>query len=180
MVWGDYRAGSQLVRAMIIGAKTVGSAVIALVSMGALGPATNAQTNAGTTLIRNVRIFDGEKVIPRGSVLITGAQITAVGLDLAAPSGATTVDGTGKTLLPGLINSHVHMVSRFPTTGAGPFEDATSWGVTTVIDMSGPNLAAVKQELRSGRYPLAADLIGAGNAAQPYPTAISLGQAGPR
>ena len=102
MVWGDYRAGFTIGEGYDYRSKNGWFGRDSAVSMGALGPATNAQTNAGTTSIRNVRIFDGEKVIPRGSVLITGAQITAVGLDLAAPSGATTVDGTGKTLLPGL------------------------------------------------------------------------------
>jgi imidazolonepropionase-like amidohydrolase len=46
-------------------------------------------------------------------VVIDGARITAVGRrsELAIPAAARTVDATGLTLLPGLIDTHVHLLS---------------------------------------------------------------------
>jgi imidazolonepropionase-like amidohydrolase len=59
-----------------------------------------------TTAITNVRIFDGQDVIGERSVVLEGGLITAVGGPI--PADATVVDGQGATLLPGLIDSHVH------------------------------------------------------------------------
>jgi imidazolonepropionase-like amidohydrolase len=80
------------------------------------------------TAIRDVRIFDGIKVIPRGTVLFSKGVITAVGADVRIPQGAEIVEGHGKTLLPGLIDAHVH---AFP----GDLERALLFGVTTELDM---------------------------------------------
>lgn len=66
-----------------------------------------------TTLIRNVRIFDGEQSLAGlGSVLVEDGRIAAVvqsadGLDAA---GATTViEGAGRTLMPGMVEAHAHL-----------------------------------------------------------------------
>lgn len=77
--------------------------------------------------ITDVRIFDGEDVIERGTVLIDGTTITAVGESVNA-AGCEVVDGRGSTLLPGLIDSHAH-----PTGDALAL--ALTFGVTTVMDM---------------------------------------------
>ncbi len=61
--------------------------------------------------IRSVRIIDGTgQMSERGTVLIQGNTIAAVGSDreLSVPRGATKIDGRGLTLLPGLIDCHVH------------------------------------------------------------------------
>jgi imidazolonepropionase-like amidohydrolase len=80
------------------------------------------------TVIRDVRIFDGTNVIPKGSVAFSKGLITAVGTDLKIPQGAEIIEGSGQTLLPGLIDSHVH---AFP----GALERALLFGVTTELDM---------------------------------------------
>lgn len=62
--------------------------------------------------IRQVRIIDGlGRVIERGAVLIDGDRIAAAGSDrqVSVPRGAAIVDGRGLTLLPGLIDCHVHL-----------------------------------------------------------------------
>jgi imidazolonepropionase-like amidohydrolase len=62
--------------------------------------------------IRSVRVIDGTgRTIERATVLVRGATITAVGSDqdLSIPRGATKIDGRGLTLLPGLIDCHVHL-----------------------------------------------------------------------
>jgi len=63
---------------------------------------------AGDLLICGVRVFDGTRLAPADSVLIHGGLITQVGTGLTAPPGARTVGGAGCTLLPGLIDGHVH------------------------------------------------------------------------
>jgi imidazolonepropionase-like amidohydrolase len=62
--------------------------------------------------ITNVRVLDGlGGNRPRGTVLIHDARITAVGdsREVRMPKGARRVDGRGLTLLPGLIDCHVHL-----------------------------------------------------------------------
>lgn len=81
-----------------------------------------------TTAITNVRIFDGEDVISERIVVLEGERITAVGEPV--PSGATVVDGGGATLLPGLIDSHVH-------TDVDGLHNALAFGVTTELEMQG-------------------------------------------
>jgi len=43
-------------------------------------------------------------VIEKGTVVIAGGKIAALGADVAAPAGATVIDGTGRTVYPGLID----------------------------------------------------------------------------
>jgi len=64
---------------------------------------------AQPTAITNVRLFDGTRVTPRATVIIDGTRIVAAGTNVAVPAGAAMIDGSGKTLLPGLIDSHTHV-----------------------------------------------------------------------
>src|SRR5579883_694340 len=68
---------------------------------------------SGTILIRNVRIFTGEgNVIENGFVLVKDGKIAQIGTGPAPDSDALhadAVEGAGKTLLPGLIDVHVHL-----------------------------------------------------------------------
>lgn len=80
------------------------------------------------TSISNARVFDGERVVDGQNVVIDGATILAVGN--GAPAGAKIIDAAGGTLLPGLIDSHVH-------TDTGGLHDALLFGVTTELDMQG-------------------------------------------
>ena len=62
--------------------------------------------------IRSVRVIDGTgRMIERVTVVVRGTTIAAVGSerDLSLPRGATKIDGRGLTLLPGLIDCHVHL-----------------------------------------------------------------------
>ncbi|MEU4703898.1 amidohydrolase family protein [Nonomuraea dietziae] len=94
-----------------------------------------------TTLITDVRVFDGEQVIPRTGVLVRDGLIEAITTDPL--TGGEVIDGTGHTLLPGLIDAHTH---AFP----GSLAQALRFGVTTELDMfSVPHLfAAVRREAR--------------------------------
>jgi imidazolonepropionase-like amidohydrolase/ABC-type multidrug transport system permease subunit len=70
---------------------------------------------SGVFLIRNTRIFVGDgKVIENGAVLVIDGKIAGV-YEGAGPDPdalrAEIVEGAGKTLLPGLIDSHVHLAA---------------------------------------------------------------------
>ena len=67
-----------------------------------------AQQPTGHVLIQNVRVFDGERVVPRTSVLVSDGRIARIAPSITAPAGAQVIDGAGKTLLPGFIDSHTH------------------------------------------------------------------------
>ena len=82
---------------------------------------------APSTLIRDVRVFDGTRALGTHSVLIDGDRIVDVNFKGKAPTGATIVDGKGKTLLPALIDAHVHAYQGQ--------DDALLFGVATQLDM---------------------------------------------
>lgn len=115
-----------------------------------------AQTN--TFVIRDARVFDGEKLLPRASVVVTGGKIVAIGDKVRIPSGAAVIDGSGKTLLPGFIDAHTH---TFP---AESLRQAPIFGVTTTLDMfTDPKLAAdVKKQEAAGSLWDSASLFSAG------------------
>jgi imidazolonepropionase-like amidohydrolase len=111
-------------------------------------------------LVRDVRVFDGEGVLPRASVLVAGGRIAAVGPDLAAPPEAEVVDGAGATLLPGLIDAHAHVRGR-------ALIDEIMFGVTTALDMNTEVdwAAEMRAEQRAGGGLDRADLYSAGTLA---------------
>jgi imidazolonepropionase-like amidohydrolase len=93
------------------------------------------------TAITHVRLFDGATVSEDQTVVIDGATIVAVGG--LAPEGADIVDATGATLLPGLIDAHVH-------TSKESLKLALTFGVTTELEMQGAstknNRAAITED----------------------------------
>ena len=78
-------------------------------------------------LITDVNIFDGKSdMLTEGmSVLVEGNLIKQVGKDLKAGDGATVIDGGGRTLMPGLIETHAHLVLTGPNLSA---IEAMDWG----------------------------------------------------
>jgi imidazolonepropionase-like amidohydrolase len=113
------------------------------------------QAGSEDFVIRNVRIFDGSRVIPTGDVWVSNGVIAAVGPRLATPAMAQVIDGMGRTLLPGLIEAHCH------TMGMRRFlKSALALGVTTEIDMgSAPDFAdQIEQEQAEGNALDLADL----------------------
>jgi len=69
-----------------------------------------AQSGDSPYVIRDVRVFDGETVAERQTVVISQGKIAAVGgINIAVPAGAQEVVGERRTLLPGLMDSHIHL-----------------------------------------------------------------------
>ena len=104
----------------------------------------------GATVIRNARVITmkGDQVLDRADVLITGNRITAVGPDVKAPEGAKVIDGSGKTIIPGIIDTHAHLhyssFELFPEV-KWEYPANLAYGVTTVYDPSAPSLDVFAQ-----------------------------------
>ena len=67
------------------------------------------------TLFEGARLITGDgRVIENSAFVVTGNQISQVGRkgEVRLPSGGTRVDLTGKTVMPALIDAHVHMGYR--------------------------------------------------------------------
>lgn len=111
--------------------------------------------------ITNVRVFDGSEVIPLATVVVLDGRISAVGADAVVPLGIPTIDGTGMTLMPGMIDGHAHARSRHE------LERAAMFGVTTEMDMwSTPQFArSARREQERNGAPYRADHLSAINPA---------------
>jgi imidazolonepropionase-like amidohydrolase len=66
---------------------------------------------AEPTLLHPARVFDGVNPTPHEgwNVLVEGDRIAAAGPNVAAPTGARTIDLPGATLMPGMIEGHSHL-----------------------------------------------------------------------
>jgi imidazolonepropionase-like amidohydrolase len=73
--------------------------------------AVTLSAQSTTTVFENGRVIVGDgKVIENASVIVDGSRITQVGpaASIKAPAGATRVSLAGKTLMPALVDTHVH------------------------------------------------------------------------
>src|ERR1700749_2610760 len=77
-------------------------------------------------VISGARVFDGERSLGVIDVRIQDGTFAALGGPL--PQGAEVVDGSGGTLLPGLIDAHVHASEE-------SLRQALAFGVTTELDL---------------------------------------------
>ncbi|HVR37615.1 MAG TPA: amidohydrolase family protein, partial [Thermoanaerobaculia bacterium] len=70
------------------------------------------------TVIRAARLIDGrsDTVLAPAVVVVKGNRIDKIGLDLTAPAGAQIIDLGDMTLLPGLIDAHVHVLLQGDVT----------------------------------------------------------------
>jgi imidazolonepropionase-like amidohydrolase len=99
-----------------------------------------------STLIHGARVFDGQRLLPASDVLLAGGAVAGIGDDLGVPAGAEVIEGHGRTLLPGLIDCHVH------AGDVRALGQALAFGVTTELDMfSDPDVAAQRRSLAARR-----------------------------
>src|SRR6202171_852770 len=140
-----------------------GRIFVAALSLMAVGLASaaraqgNPPTNAGATLFQNVRIFDGKggSLSAPSSVLVKGNIIERIStVPIAAEPGVSVIAGSGRTLMPGLIDAHWHAMLIRPNpvqaiTGDAGYNniaagveatDTLMRGFTTIRDVGGPGL----------------------------------------
>lgn len=135
---------------------------------------------AATTIV-NAKVFDGTKSQDWTSVRFVDGLITTRSVASAAQEGDEVIDAGGGTVLPGLIDAHVHLVP-------GALAQSLTFGVTTVLDMfSTPDLVAGAKE-QAGSRPDVADVRSSGVGATapgghpsmmyaPFPTLTAADQA---
>jgi len=127
----------------------------------------NAQDDAPKqTLLTNVNVFDGhaDELATGMNVLVEGNLIKQVSEEAINAPGAAVIDGGGRTLLPGFIETHAHLMLMGPSLPA--MEGNTTWedfaihgtkmaemylmqGFTTVRDAGGSN-AGLRRAIDSG------------------------------
>ncbi|GAB5557439.1 MAG: amidohydrolase family protein [Schleiferiaceae bacterium] len=127
---------------------------------------THAQEEANKQILfTNANVWDGtsEDLLMGVDVLVEGNKIKAIGSDLQTSEGAMTLDATGKTIIPGLIDMHQHLMLHGGTSN-GTYEwDAYAQGAqanlmmnkllymgyTTIRDIGGNSLS-LSRAVRSG------------------------------
>lgn len=126
-------------------------------------------TASADVLIRDVRIFDGvgPSLSAPTDVLVRGNTIERIDAGIGPPDGARVIDGRGRTLMPGLIDVHVHMTfgampmtalmspdltpSSAEAAAAAQAEQMLLRGFTSVRDVGGP-VFGLKAGIDAGRY----------------------------
>ncbi len=115
--------------------------------------------------IKASRLIDVKtaKIIEQPVILVEGERIKAVGTKLAIPDGAEILDLGDTTLLPGLIDSHVHLggygpkvgTARGALTGAKQAKITLEAGFTTLRNMGGRAFTgvALRDAINDGDIP---------------------------
>lgn len=123
-------------------AQTAALAAIAPANMKAL-----LKTPAGPVAFTNVKLYDADNVrfVSGQTVVVDKGLIAAVGPagSTKVPSGAQVFDGTGKTLVPGLWDVHMHVGNDF--TGV----QELSMGVTSVRDPGNDDTQTIDRRKRA-------------------------------
>jgi imidazolonepropionase-like amidohydrolase/Tol biopolymer transport system component len=108
-----------------------------------LGVTASQVKPSGSIALTGARIvtMKGDEVLENGTILIEGDRIAAVGptASISYPAGTRTIDVSGKTIIPGLIDAHWHgsMGNELIIPKQNWFHAAAlAYGVTTVHDPS--------------------------------------------
>ncbi|MBV7257606.1 amidohydrolase family protein [Pacificimonas sp. WHA3] len=121
---------------------------------------------ANPVAIVDVKVFDGEMVIPKATVIFDNGIVTSVSPgaaseDVRRDDALTVVDGQGMTLLPGLMDGHYHTSGEL-----GGLQASIRMGVTSVFDTYTPEdkLAALRAQIGEEPDASYADFWSAGQA----------------
>ena len=132
-----------------------------------------ATTTPAPFTITGVRVFDGHSTTEDRFLRVADGIVSALGSRPEIGPGHEVVDGTGCTVLPGLLDAHTHALP-------GRLEQAIRFGVTTELDMfNDPDTAAGLRALAAAR-PDVADIRSAGTGAtapggHPIPYTVDVG-----
>jgi imidazolonepropionase-like amidohydrolase/Tol biopolymer transport system component len=113
-----------------------------------------------TTVISGAKIITmkGDEIINNGRIVIKDNRIVAIGRtqDIAVPTGATMIDASGKSIIPGLVDVHWH--GGMSAQGIIPQQSwinyaSLAFGVTTIHDPSNDtaSIFTVAEMQRTGR-----------------------------
>ncbi|WP_449372776.1 amidohydrolase family protein [Arthrobacter psychrolactophilus] len=101
------------------------------------------------TTIVNAKVFDGTTLREWTSLRLVDGLIAECSTVDVSHDGDVVIDAAGGTVLPGLIDAHIHLVP-------GALEQSLTFGVTTVLDMfSKPEVVARARKQASSRLDVA-------------------------
>lgn len=130
-------------------------AAMLAVACGGAGEASVAGSD-GIVAIADVTVIpmDSERLIVGQTVVIRDGRIAEMrpAAEVQVPDGARRIDGTGRYLMPGLIDAHVHL--RHPSE----LLSYLAFGVTSVVHLSGPtgdiaDVIALREGVARGNLP---------------------------
>jgi imidazolonepropionase-like amidohydrolase len=108
-------------------------------------------------VITNARILDVGTDIARGSIVIEDGRIVSVAAGNAAVSGKPTLDAGGRTVLPGYIDAHRHIINGasdqwFREQSVARMQEFLDAGFTTLMSGGGPmpGIMELKRRIDSG------------------------------
>lgn len=132
--------------------------ILAIVMMLGTQPARAAsgqQVIAPIAIVNvNVVPMDSERVLAGQTVVVEGGAITRWGArgSVSLPAGTRTIDGTGKYLMPGLVDVHVHLASNPEDEQRAILKLFVANGVTAVLNMRGtPQILELRSGVAAGR-----------------------------
>jgi hypothetical protein len=92
----------------------------------------------GTVVLRGARVVTmrGTEIVENADVVVTDNRITSVAPRGGAPAGARVIDVSGKTIIPGFVDTHSHMWNLWGLHWVRPWIYAANlaYGVTTTRD----------------------------------------------
>ncbi|TDX00176.1 dihydroorotase [Dinghuibacter silviterrae] len=109
-------------------------------------------------LIKNIQIVNEGKIVA-GDVLIEGDRIAKIAPGIQTTGAVTEIDGSGKHLLPGVIDDQVHFREPGLTHKATIYTEsraAVAGGITSFMEMPNTIPNALTQELLEDKYALGA------------------------
>ena len=114
---------------------TVVAATVAAVVAGMSVP-TTGQAQGNVTAFEGGRIIvgDGSPAIEKGTVVVTGGNITAVGANVQVPAGAQRVNLAGKTVMPMIIDTHIHAPDDVGKN-VRDMKRRAYWGISAAMSM---------------------------------------------
>jgi imidazolonepropionase-like amidohydrolase len=101
---------------------------------------SQAQGGSNVMLIKNATILTVTKgTIQHGSILVRNGKIAEVGANVAAPSGANVIDGTGLFVMPGIIDCHSHIAIE-GGVNEGSVSDSSMANIADVLNPADPDI----------------------------------------
>ena len=114
--------------------------------------------NAQNLTITNARILDGTgRVIDRGTIVVRDGKIASVSAEATAAGGGRTINAGGKTVMPGLIDAHRHIVTGDPAQwltqrASQQFQEFLEAGFTTVLcAIDPPQAIEARKRIEAGQ-----------------------------
>ena len=137
-------------------------AVAAVVTLGFLAGFASPASAQSVTAFEGARLIVGDgRVIENATLVVEGARIAQVGgkADVRVPNGARRVDLAGKTVMPMIIDTHVHL-SETRDALIGDLRMRAYYGVSAAMSMGTDGYASL--EMRGQTIPGAARFVSAG------------------